>query len=251
MAHLEWENDAKHIIAVRFDAVRTVDHRLNAAATSHPVEDGADIADHVRVGRPAVSVTGYVSKAPLTVYAKIGGRKDRDEMSGSYESIELPSSPFSSASILQGGIVQAGIDAISSITSPNKVTSLVTNDVESRVRAMTELLTEAMEACRLVRFVDEAKDYDDMVITSMSATRTQQDKGGTFSIELEQIKFVETKLVDLPVPMEPRGMLQKAAGAAAAKLGQNENTDEKQKSMALRAAQGLLSGVGLPNVLAP
>jgi hypothetical protein len=255
MAHLEWLSDAGHIIAVRFDAVRTVDHHRNATVTRHPVQKGADIADHVRVELPAVSLTGYVSIAPLFTTHKIGGPKEGWAPSGSYQRIELPPPPGgaggigAAASALQGGVVQAGLDLLSSVTSPNSVESIVTDDPEGRVRLMHELLNEAQEKRRLVKFVDQVRAYDDMVIATVVATRTQREYGAAFQLELEAIQLVETKMVSTPLPAEPRGALAKAAGAAAAKAGANQSVDDKKRSAALTLAQSALGGVGLGGLL--
>lgn len=248
MAHFEWLNPAGHIIAVRFDAVRTVDHRQHATVTKHPVQKGADITDHVRVELPEVSVTGYVSIAPLVTTRKIGALKEGWEPSGSYQRIELPRPPggawasdkFISAqtSALQGGVVQAGLNLLSGITSPNSVESIVTDDAQGRVKAMTDLLMGAQKNRLRVRFVDEAATYEDMIITSVAITRTQREYGAAFQCELEQIRIVSTKMLkEPPLPSEPRGEVAKAAGAVAAKAGANETVDETKRSAALAGAQ--------------
>lgn len=252
MAHLEWTNDAGHVIAVRFDAVRTVEHRQSATATRHPVEKGADISDHVRVDLPAVSITGYISSSPLFAYAEIGGIKDRPKPSGSYQKVELPKPPVVpgvGVSLLQGGVgglVEAGLSALRGLTSPNVVESLITANAEGRPAAFLEVITEAQEKRRLVRLVDEAKTYDDMVIVGKILTRTQRDFGASVQIELEQIKIVTASLVDLPVPLEPRGLVSKLAAGAAKAAGAGGNVDEKQKSAALKIATGLYSGISNP-----
>lgn len=104
----------------------------------------------------------------------------------------------------------------------------------------------------MIRLVDEARDYDDMVITHIGVTRSQREYGAVFQVTLEQIKVVSTKLVDAPVPAEVRGQLAKAAGAAAAKaLGGGQTEEEKKKSAALKMAQGLLGGLGFGDALKP
>lgn len=251
MAHFEWFNPAGHIIAVRFDAVRTVDHRQNATVAKHPVQKGAKIADHVHVDLPAVSVTGYVSIAPLFTTRKIGGLKEGWEPSGSYQRIELPASPGgygnieASASAMQGGVVQAGLGALgllSGITSPNSVESIVTDDPESRVSLMYELLTDAQQNKLRVNFIDEVRDYKDMIITHVAATRTQREYGAAFQVELEQVKLVSTKMLrEPPLPAEPRAEPAVAAGAAAPKLMNDPGDEERARANARSIAVELLS----------
>ena len=51
------------------DASITETHSLAAEATEHPVEQGADISDHVHVRPIQLSITGLVSNHPIQVPA--------------------------------------------------------------------------------------------------------------------------------------------------------------------------------------
>lgn len=51
--------------SVTVDATLSQEHTSAADVTDHPVEDGADVSDHVRVRAPRVRLTGVVSNTPL------------------------------------------------------------------------------------------------------------------------------------------------------------------------------------------
>jgi hypothetical protein len=252
MAHLEWKSLIGHVVAVRFDAVRTTEHRHTAIATKHPVEKGADITDHVRVQLPSVTVTGYVSIAPLNSASTIGENPLVPIPSGFYLPITLPPSPGrNQARALQRGFADAAVTALfGGAASPSIVESLITTDPLARVAKMHELLTEAQAEAKEVRFVDEAKTYESMCITSVICTRTQREYGASFQIELEQLKTVSSLLVDAPVPKEARGAAPKA-NSASAKDGKSSEADKIKQSAALRGAKALLNGIGAGNLLSP
>lgn len=248
MAHLEWKSLIGHIVAIHFDAVRTVEHRHTAVATRHPVEKGADISDHVHVALPSVSVTGYVSIAPLNSASSIPEIQGVPVPSGFYVPVSLPPSPGNNrARALQGGLIQAGLNALSGITSPSIVESLITTDPLGRVAKMHELLTEAQADRKIVRFVDEAKTYENMLLTSIIVNRTAREFGAAFQLELEQIKHVASVLVDAPVPKEVRGAAPKTTSTSAKNGKSSEIDDAKKKAAESFAMMGLNKAIGFFN----
>ncbi len=243
MAHVEWKNKIGLVQWLRFDAVRTVELSQAATVTRHPVQKGADIADHVRVDLPRVSITGYISIAPLTVDAAVVRAKDVPVPSGTYQLVQLPSAPAGTrASAFQGGLIQAAVNALTSVTDPKSVESLITNAPGDRASEAASALLKIQEDRTLIRVVDELKVYENMVLTSVIGTRTAQLYGAAFQLELEQIKVVESKLVDLPVPAEPRGQKPKTTSGSPKDSGKTP-VDDAKKSAALRFAQGLFGGL--------
>lgn len=249
MAHIEWKNSIGLVMWLRFDAIRTVEIQQSAQVTRHPVQKGSDIADHVRVEQPHVSITGYISIAPLTVDALVVRMKDAPIASGFPQRVALPSPPVGGsidkygASALQGGLLDAVESALSSALAPNSVESLITNSPGDRASEAASKLLELQEDAEMIRFVDELKTYEDMVITSVVGTRTAQFYGAAFQIELERVETVASQLVALPVPLEPRGQLEQKT-ASSPKSNPSTVVEDAQKSAALRMAQRLFSGIG-------
>jgi hypothetical protein len=62
-AFLSWGGTAPG--SFRFDAVLQENHSLDAEITTHPVEQGINIADNVRPNPKVITITGIISQAPV------------------------------------------------------------------------------------------------------------------------------------------------------------------------------------------
>lgn len=62
---LTWEDDENQVIT--FDATISEIHSASAEVTSHPVEKGIDITDHIRRMPDELNITGIVTDTPLVV----------------------------------------------------------------------------------------------------------------------------------------------------------------------------------------
>lgn len=233
MAHLEWKQKPLGLVQwLRFDAVRAVELGQASTVTKHPIQKGADVADHVRVAMPRVSITGYVGIAPLTVDSAVERPKDIPIANGLYQLVPLPPPPVGiRPSILQGGLLDAATSALSKLSGPGSVESLITFNPNDRPAIAATRLLELQEKVERLRFVDELQTYEDMVITSVVGTRVAQFYGAVFQIEVEKISIVESKLVDLPLPAEPRGQKGKSTASAPKSSGQSPVDDAKRQSM--------------------
>lgn len=252
MAHLEWKDQLGQVIALHFDAIQIVEHNQSALVTSHPVEDGPDISDHIRPELPRISLSGLVSNTPIRAIAALTSKNGNRKAIGAYRKVPLAKSPAGGprASALQGGLVQAGINAIRGATLPTDFEALQFDGLQSRVKEVTDILTEALEEKRLVKFVDEARAYENMAIERRAVVRSADGgKAAQVQLDLVQIKIVTSAVVDAPIPAELRGQGMTAVGSAAATLGKNANVDEKKKeqvkSLAASLFDGALGGLGL------
>lgn len=62
--------------SITLDASVSEDHGSEADVTEHPVEAGADIADHVRVRSPRLTINGVISNTPISLF-NFGATRDR------------------------------------------------------------------------------------------------------------------------------------------------------------------------------
>ncbi len=65
--------------AVELDASLNETHSSSVDVTQHPVEDGADITDHVRIKPETISITGVVTNTPLIFLASFRESPTRAE----------------------------------------------------------------------------------------------------------------------------------------------------------------------------
>lgn len=57
---------------IAFDSVTNEQHNASATVTEHPVEDGADIADHIQQDLDALQLQGIVSDHPILINVEAG-----------------------------------------------------------------------------------------------------------------------------------------------------------------------------------
>lgn len=213
MTVLIWQDDSGQTVSLRFDVVTSENHDSTNIITEHPVEEGADISDHVRPELDRVSIEAYVTNKPLPT------NPDADQM-GSFAPVFLPDG--SAATVWQP------------------------NSFRDRVREMFESLQDAQKNHRIIRLETRMREYDNMVVERVSAPRTVEDgSGASFQLDLKEIRFVQAETVDAPEPAELRGAQRKAVGSKNTEDGENaEQKSEKAKSIAARLLDGAGSSLG-------
>lgn len=78
---------------IQLDASISEDHSVEAEVTEHPVEEGADISDHVRRKPDRLTIQGWISNHPILINASetavgiAGGDPDKRAQDG-YEVLE-------------------------------------------------------------------------------------------------------------------------------------------------------------------
>lgn len=74
----------RHLAIVQFDAVVSERHELSADVTSHPVEKGSDITDHIRKKPDELSIDGIVTLTP-TVFVAAARSMQEDPVTSAYD----------------------------------------------------------------------------------------------------------------------------------------------------------------------
>jgi hypothetical protein len=188
-------------------------HEGTNIITEHPVEDGADIADHVRPQLRRFSVEGYVSDTPLLSNA---GVVDQATFRGI--ELQIPEKPFK---LGVSNALNAGISAIGNAISPTpavKVLMLTFDSFKSRKRAARDILEDARTNARLVRVITSLTEYENMIIEQIVITRSPDDgTGATFNVSLKEIERVSSDITVAPEPAEVSGAIKVAAGSKNAK----------------------------------
>ena len=83
-AYLQWVDKSGQSKVLHFDVVKSEQHNISTFITEHPVESGADIADHVRSNLDTFTLEGFVTNAPISgvdktkISQKIGDYKGLD-----------------------------------------------------------------------------------------------------------------------------------------------------------------------------
>lgn len=183
------------LISIAFDATIREQHISTSIVTEHPVEKGANVSDHVRPELDKLSVDVFVTNTPIhlptTNMAGVGGRVSPLDLTVPVKN-QLP------IAVPGVGAILAGAGVLDS-TITQRVQVLQFDSEFDRVRDIYDALRTLEESATLVSVFTSLREYDNMIIKSLSAPRTVQDGNAiTFTFEAQAIRFVETKRVPAP-----------------------------------------------------
>jgi hypothetical protein len=235
---LYWRDDDDRTTVVRFDAVTGLSPEDVGTPTSHPVERGVNVVDHVRDEPERLSIEGLVSSTPnllidggevggapldITIHARpLAGQQTIE--------LDIPSPPIQPDLL---GLVSAGLSALTNalIGAPKatvsdpadaRVTQAQARAVQQtsprdRIRDVYEKLLDAKLKRRLVTVGTRDRDWSDMLITRVAAPRTTDTGATKFELDLERLRVADSETVEAPKPSEPRGETQKKKGTQTTK----------------------------------
>lgn len=178
-----------------FDAATEETLTLENDVTEHPVEQGADISDHIREKPDTLTISGVVGDCviallPNAVQLVKNLVDGRDWFSG-------PKNPFGSS--ISGADLDAARQAMSSAKR-------LPGSGRSRLMQAIATLYAARSAKMKVAVVTGIRFYDDFYITSINISRANDNLGGgmlRITINLKTVKQVQTQTGTLEYPPTP------------------------------------------------
>lgn len=225
---------------VTFDVIESETHETISEITAHPVEKGVEITDHVRPQPDRLSVIGVITNQPIF----INPITERGELLDfPFEAPEY----FPSAEALltsPGGALRFGVGALS-----NAIGDLLgLNEQSAKLLSFGapfnaiietyETLIELQKNAVLLSIFTPVRFYVDMLIERVATPRTAGDASVAFQIDFRQIRVVESGSVTAPpIPVEPRGVPEKAMGGQGAAPPDAGESAEETRSILLRIAQ--------------
>jgi hypothetical protein len=188
-AFLSWLTSDNEALTLYFDLCMSYGAEHSSEVTTHPVEQGANIADHVRVKPLQLKLDVFVSNSPI-----------EDLPDGSRQK------KFSSVPLRYPSPEAAAI-------GPQTLNGYTFSGPNADYIASTYAVLQALHDQHiLVTVTTPIRPYDDMVMTGLKFVRDTNDSGdaGKFAIELEQITIVSSDVVSSAVipqakPEEPVG----------------------------------------------
>ena len=225
------------IASIWIDVSIREQHDLQAEATRHPVEEGADVTDHVRENPDTVQIEGVVTNQPIELPGShVDGAtadesgfqltRDAARATGTTD-IRIEGEPTLGLLGLVPGVDQAatllrtfGPDARSKKQLTAVVPKLITNAQPfqanalrfskefDRVRAVREALWAAFKARKPVQLITGLIVYDAVVLTDLSVMRDASSAGTLhFGATAQIIRIVKsaTGIVGAPDPVNARG----------------------------------------------
>ena len=186
-------------------------HARGADVTEHPVERGADIADHIRPRLPELQLEGIVTNTPIEVPAS---HLDTSREDPSPILIEGEPS-VGVAGLIPGvdqGVALAGVVGIE-LRSKRQFSGVALHFLTEfdRVGAVWEALQQTVDGGKLVTVVTALQTYDNMAVLDLQANR---DRPGVlqFGCTVRQVRVVSSDTAKLPTPVDARGKPKKSAG---------------------------------------
>jgi hypothetical protein len=208
---LQWTESGR-VASVEMDATVNENHQQSAQATTHPVEKGAAVTDHVIAQPVKLSLECIISNTPV-----------------------IPSDD-----VYNDGATTVNVHFE---TGMGTLISRQFDDDFDRVRRVHEALSNLRELGVLISVITTLANYDDMVITQLSVPRSA-DFGNAiqFTMELKQIIIVETLEV---APLAPKQAVNR--GHKATKKVDEKKEPEKKKTLAKATADWYRQKAGAPS----
>lgn len=232
---ITWIDDAGAVASLELDVELQETHDLASDITEHPVEEGADVTDHVRPRLRRVSIEGLVSDTPMLSNPGVAEVAE-------FKSLELqiPDRPqrLSLSAGISAGISAIG-DALFGAPPPQKVMLLTLDDVKSRKRAVYDAIEDVRLNARICRVITSLHTYENMLIEQVTPTRSPENgNGAVFAITTKEIVQVSSDVTVAPEPAELSGSLKVAAGAKNAKKNEGKAEEKKKEVLKSMLAQG-------------
>lgn len=197
-AYLRWDNNY-----IYFDVVLSENHKKSATITEHPVESGADIADHVRVALDEVTLEGFVSNNPIytgSPFANNLSKLEQQSVTLSYDENILAQLPVPVAA----GFVEQVTSPLSTVTRRFTATVLAPSTPQDYVSNTLQVLDSLRQKAIIVSVYCPNVTYQNMLIQNIQMTRDPESGlGAKFSVELKEIRIVKSSITDAPSPSIP------------------------------------------------
>lgn len=197
-----------------FDGTESETHTTGSIVTAFPVEQGADVSDHIRVMptefRCVVNVTETPHMPNITKGRGVYGQK-----SVNYVPYEVPKGISLGTLFREIGAMIAEIFSGPKPQPPVRLDGVLVflEPFLARQETLADLraVVQSRTTCTVLTSIAV---YDNMVITRAELPIDQTNKC-SIPIDFKQLIVVTSKTVDAPVPKEPRGTPAKAGGAKA------------------------------------
>jgi hypothetical protein len=213
VAFLAWTTKAGEPRTLFFDVVTDLTIELNSSATEHPVERGANIADHVKKELDKVSFEAFVSNAPI---------EDTNGRGGAVKSLPIRIEKYKAPLAPTPGAVfsalgSAARDAVGSLLGKKEAEyAAQVLQWETPFDAPSDTLQELeklRDEVQLVNVFTTNRTYESMFLESVQMTaNADTGTGRTFRLAFKELRQVEVRFTNAPKPTEIRAVAKVPKG---------------------------------------
>jgi hypothetical protein len=216
-AYLEFEGAPLY-----FDCVTDESLAHGAEVTEHPVEEGANVADHIRNVSDEIKLTIITTNTPI--------KPDVNNLyNGQVAGLELAVKKYDRPIVpMPGALMSAGLNYLGTLLNPQdpwKAVTLQFPEKFNNVAFILGTLLDYKERGVVGKVITPHRTYETMAITKIDMHRDNKTgDAGEITLSLKAIRFVDTASINAPVPTETRGKKTTAKG----KQGTDTVTQPKQ-----------------------
>jgi hypothetical protein len=257
VAFLVWEDDNGEKHAINVDLVKTHEDERTATVTSHPVERGAAISDHVIHDPDKLTLEIAQTQTPLPSPAFENAVWDEPVgFSTKTVTLDVRKSLFKPGGLLAvtrgiEGVISSGLSALGlgSEEESAKVTVFQSDEPVDRIGELHDQLISIKEKSRFCTVTFRGRVYPNYIVTKVGWSSAPGEAGiGRFKLELQSVRLVTNATAELPDPASLRLFLPKywtsppkpvAKGSGA----EDARFNDKRESIASK----LLGGAGRPS----
>jgi hypothetical protein len=219
--------------AIVLDALIKEDYSADAEPTTHPVEDGADITDHVILRPRTLSIEGIVTETPL------GGFVDSLVNAG----IQTVTSSIGQAISKRVGGGAFGAAATSRVSglAGKTLSGLIKGPTDNRLNGVLQELRAVRDSRQPVTIVTGLTQYDSFILRSFTVSRDQTTgKSIRVSLSFQELLKATSKTVRVPVPKVKSAVSKVERG----RQGTTELTSTSEKGKRASIAYTTIFGGG-------
>lgn len=259
-----WTDPSGTTKTMSFDVVTTENPKFPNQITEHAVEQGPDVTDNVRVGCRTIMLEVFVTNEPIKLV------NQWDNGSGDINTLQIPTPGAYGQPAFYGQqpvsyqnyfTLPIGVPIIGALAAHAQTDVAIANiglpptlggNIAPKVLQFSspfdavQQTHDALELLRttaqLITVYGTKGTYDNMVIEEFDLSRTADEgTGGTFTIQLKEIRIVTTTTTTAPVPTKARGQTQNSKGSQA-----TAQAADAQFQSWLSWGKQLFSGMSLP-----
>ena len=206
---------------MRLDASVSETHDRTAVVTQNEVEDGTNVADHIKLQPIGLTIEGLISDVPLSLFGSALG------LAGGFATSQVQNAFGGGGSV--GGALAAqaaalGIGSVAGLVLERTNTDKVRNPQDA-FRYLEELWENRLP----FEVITVSRTYQNMVISNLSIPKNAQiGKGLRFTVTMEQVRIVSSTVVQVPFFLAPN-----VPGAStSAKTGKQSAKEAKPSTQA-------------------
>ena len=200
---------------MKIDATININHASSIVLTEHPVEDGADIADHFIKKPILLDIEGVISDNPITINSALVGN-----VAGL------------GGSLLGGVAGSVATGAISAIGS-----ALLSSGKGQRSLSYFQTFTLLQDNAILLTINSGFVVYSNMVLTDFTVPRNKSTQGGLrFTGKFKKVYIVQSEVTKVP----KNSITKKARNSGAQKQNVGSKTTKDGADVAKSGRKSLL-----------